>query len=103
MKIARSSGHGPDSGHKFFQVKGFYQIIIGACIQAVYTVMKTAQGGGEYDRSFDICASQGFENREAVDLRQHAVQNNRVIDLIFCVEEAVISGIAGVRVVAGLM
>lgn len=59
-EIAGTAGYSPESCHEFFYGEGFYQVVVSACVQTVYSVVKTVQGGCQDDGGGDALAAQGL-------------------------------------------
>ena len=76
---------------QFREREGFYEIIVGAAFEAVDAVADRGQRGEDQDRRFDVRRAQRPEHRQAVDHRQHAVENDEVEAAVGRAEQAVLA------------
>ena len=58
---------------------GLGQIVVAAGAQALDAVVDLAERGQDQDRGLDLLGAQGGDQRQAVHLRQHAVDDGDVI------------------------
>ena len=91
-----------DARQQFGKGKGFDQIVVATGPQALYPVVHFTQGAEDDDRRLMGCAAQGFENRQAVQSRQHAVENDDLILGLQRHEQAVLAVIGLIDAVAVL-
>ena len=64
-----------DPGVQLRQFEGLDQIVVRACPQALHPVGDPAHRGQEDDRRADPCGAQGADQGQAVEARQHAVDD----------------------------
>jgi hypothetical protein len=66
-----------DARQQLVQVEGLHHIVIGAHIQTLNAVTDGIFGGQDQDRNGSTCA-QAAGHFQAIDARQHEVQNHQV-------------------------
>ena len=79
IQIRRPADQCPQPGQQFTGIKRFCQIVIGTCIQTVHTVTDLPQGCEHKNGDGYAVGSGTFEQRKAVQFRQHPVQDAGIV------------------------
>ncbi|MNL17779.1 hypothetical protein D3C87_1388940 [compost metagenome] len=68
-----------DPGGHFIGGEGFGQVVVAASAQATHSLIDVGQGADHQDRRGHAHGPQGGDNRQAIELGQHAVEGDQVI------------------------
>ena len=67
-----------DAGKKFGECERFHQIVVGAAVQSMHTILKSVARGQQENRSFEPALADCGEHLNAVAARQHPIEKNEV-------------------------
>ena len=102
-KCLGPSGKRADACQKLLDGIGFYKVVVGPAVQAVDPVVDGIQRSGHDDRYRDVVLADGTQDGQAVDFRQHPVQEDQVVGVLHGTIERLAPGVAAVRrVVSGI-
>ncbi len=74
-----TTGQNLDAGEQLGKRVGFRQVIVAAGAQALDPVVHLAERREDEYRGFDLLFAQGADERETIELRQHAVDHQHVV------------------------
>jgi len=77
----RAAQHGADARQQFFGGKGLVEVVVGAGVEASYAVL-VGGSRGKHDDRFQAALAQLAQDFEAVEHREHHVQDDHVVEAI---------------------
>ena len=78
LDASRTPQQNLDPGHQLGKGKGLHQVVVGAALEAADTIFHLAPRGEHQYRRL-LALTQCSQYGQAVDTRQHAVQNQQVV------------------------
>jgi len=83
-----------DARQQLGKGKGLDQVVVATGPQALHPVVHLAQGAEDDHRRLPAGTAQGLEDRQAIEGGQHAVEDDDVVVVLQCHEQAILA-IAG--------
>ena len=77
---ALTAQQGIDTGQQLPDVEGFGQIVVGTGIQARHPVLDARAGGQHQNGHGTVAGAEGLGHLTSIQLRQHHVQDQQIID-----------------------
>ena len=77
--LANAAREGAHTGEELLVDEGLGHVVVGAAVEAGDLVLGGFAGGEDEHRRGDLFAAQGFDDVEAVHLRQHDVEDDEVV------------------------
>ena len=79
-EAGRATDERPNARHELFDLEGLHQVVVGAGLESKDALAELAAGGEHQDRGGHPSFTELAADREAVDVGEHPVEDDEVVD-----------------------